>query len=90
MENFSDGYYIGTCLGTVASVINTYELLKYELEYEGKKKFPLTQICLPEGWSNDQGVRVFIKWANEHPEKLHIPAIAGILFSHLEAYPCTK
>jgi hypothetical protein len=47
--------------------------------------------CLPrDGWSNEQAVRVFVRYANEHPDMLNLPA-EGVFIVVLKAsYPCSQ
>src|SRR5687768_2032283 len=45
--------------------------------------------CAPGGGvSADQAMRIFMKWANENPAKLHLPARTSVLFSLRGAFPC--
>lgn len=45
--------------------------------------------CLPRsGISNDQALRVFVKWAREHPHELHKSARVSIVIALSEAFPC--
>jgi len=45
--------------------------------------------CGPkEDLSNDQMVKIFIKWMNDHPENLHQEATVSVVNSLLAAYPC--
>ena len=46
-------------------------------------------ICAPEsGVSGDQARLVFIKWAKDHPAKLHLSARVLAVAALLEAFPC--
>lgn len=44
--------------------------------------------CLPRGVSYEQMVKVFLKWAEEHPEKLHMRAADAVLAALVRAFPC--
>jgi hypothetical protein len=45
--------------------------------------------CLPaDGISNAQAIKVFLKWAREHPEELHKRARLSLLIALKEAFPC--
>jgi hypothetical protein len=46
--------------------------------------------CAPEGSSTDQRIRIFVKYANEHPERLHFAAEAIVIESLAQAYPCKR
>jgi hypothetical protein len=48
-----------------------------------------SQFCLPaDGISNDQAIKVFLKWAREHPEELHKSARVSLLIALKDAFPC--
>ena len=45
--------------------------------------------CFPErGISWEQQIRVFIKWAEANPEKLHESRRLGVIIAFAEAFPC--
>jgi hypothetical protein len=45
--------------------------------------------CLPDsGISGDQGIKIFLKWANDHPEQLHNSARMSFLVALRWAFPC--
>lgn len=49
--------------------------------------FPL--FCLPQsGVSVDDAMKVFVKWANEHPDELHKPARVSVVVALNAAFPC--
>jgi hypothetical protein len=47
----------------------------------------LPSLCVPDGVTLQQKALVFVKWANDHPEKLHEPALAGGMIAIIEAFP---
>ena len=47
-----------------------------------------TEICLPDHVSRLQTIRVFIKYANDHPEHLHKPDYAVLYLAFANAFPC--
>jgi hypothetical protein len=48
-----------------------------------------SQFCLPaDGISTDQAIKVFLKWARDHPEELHKRARLSLLIALKEAFPC--
>jgi hypothetical protein len=71
-------YYIGGVIGTIK---NMDDLLP---------KSPVP--CLPEQLTWGQGVKMFEKYANDHPENLHYQAASVIQMMFLEAFPgpCSK
>ena len=45
--------------------------------------------CFPKkGLSQEQQIRVFIKWAEVHPELLHETRRTGVVSAFVEAFPC--
>ena len=45
--------------------------------------------CTPkQGYSNEIGIRVFVKYANEHPNLLSYTAESVFLLAMQDAYPC--
>lgn len=73
----------GVCLGYIDGVLDTLVLSKGFWSASDV-------ICVPEGVTSDQAVRVFVKYADEHPEKLHLNAPDIILDSLEKAFPCHK
>jgi len=46
-------------------------------------------VCLPErGISNDQAIRIFVKFLREHPEGLHESGRSSLYISLARAFPC--
>ena len=78
----SENYFEeGVCLGYLQAAHDTYETTA---EWEG---FEPTR-CVPSGVSGGQLVKVWIKYANEYPEKLHLKAAGTVLNAYAEAFPC--
>tara|TARA_R110001632_G_scaffold105926_1_gene215534 strand:+ start:9955 stop:10305 length:351 start_codon:yes stop_codon:yes gene_type:complete len=44
--------------------------------------------CLQEGVMSNQLQKIWIKWANENPEKLHFEASGLVLNAYRKAFPC--
>ena len=44
----------------------------------------------PGGISLDQAMRIFLKWANDHPEQLHESARISVMLSLAQAFPCAR
>ncbi len=46
-------------------------------------------LCLPkDGISNDQAIRIVVKWLREHPDKLHLSGRMEALISLVKSFPC--
>ncbi len=46
--------------------------------------------CMPNGVTLEQVTKVFIKYANDHPELLHKDASIILLAAFKQAFPCTN
>ena len=71
----------GECLGYLKAAIDTYRTLAVLEEFE-----PF--ICMPERVNGRQIEKIWIKYANENPENLHMPAAALVLLADIKAFPC--
>jgi hypothetical protein len=46
-------------------------------------------ICMPEvGLTNEQSMRVVVKWLTDHPNRLHESARTSVFLALHEAFPC--
>ncbi len=50
----------------------------------------VTGACLPSEITRLQLIRVFLSYAQAHPEKLHYPASQLVLVAWTEAFPCKR
>ena len=70
------------CMGYVQGILDGVQLI-FGLQPESKF------FCPPEsGISNDQGLRIVIKWLENNPEKLHESARMAVLIAYAQAFPC--
>lgn len=73
--DLSDLYY---CIGIVTGVGQTLVLVKSEYK-----------TCFPEhGIANGQAARIVVKYLENHPQHLHLPAGALTFVAFEAAYPC--
>jgi Rap1a immunity proteins len=87
LDKTSEAFDAGYCLGVMQGITSISQLLFFEMEKNGVPKL----FCLPkQGFSHEQMVRVVLKYLNDHPEHLHIYAIALITRALVEAFPCGK
>lgn len=83
-----NSYALGFCMGLVLGAIQTYDGLENTPNIGYTKP---QMLCLPSNYNLEQGARVFVKWLDTHPEQDVTDApTAGILTSHLDAFPCKK
>lgn len=72
------------CAGYVSGILDMHAIMADPRLAGGKPQF-----CLPaSGISNDQAIKVFLMWANEHPEDLHKSARFSLMIALREAFPC--
>lgn len=70
------------CLGYVSGVTDMIGL--FPPEKDGKKL-----LCVPpSGISNDQAIRIVVKWLSSNPESLHQTARTEIFLALVKAFPC--
>ena len=50
--------------------------------------FDFNDVCRPEGVDTVQLAKVWTKWANEQPEKLHMAASVVVTQALAKAFPC--
>lgn len=73
----------GSCLGMIRGTVTTINLL-VDINSLGKG------YCrTPTNWTIGQGIKIFIKWAEDNPDKLHLRPVIGIIASHNAAF-CKK
>ena len=74
-ESISSGF----CIGFLHGVSSTTAI------------FPeLFRVCIPDGVSSDQLVRVVIKYLEDHPAELHEQELVLTVLAFREAFPCPE
>lgn len=77
-----DRYYdVGYCLGLTQGVRQT-------MQYQNDELPAKYRTCFPEGITNGQGVRIVLKYLQDHPAELQDHAIFLVHRAYKEAYPC--
>jgi Rap1a immunity proteins len=72
------------CIGYISGFLDAHSLTTTQ---SGAKKF----ICTPErGISNDQAIRIFVKYLRENPKILHESGRISLYVSLATAFPCAK
>ena len=78
-----DNYFgVGYCLGVTQGVRQTLAI-----QNEGLPAVDRT--CIPEGMTNGQGVRIVLKFLQDHPADLQKPAVFLVYRAYRAAYPCS-
>ena len=71
----------GLCLGYLQAVSDAYRTAAAWYKFE-------PDLCVPVGVLSGQLQKVWIKYANEHPEDLHLTASSLVMKAYMEASPC--
>lgn len=76
-----DDMEVGMCIGFIGTSQEFIQVWQYESGWP--------EICLPDGVEVDQLARVFVKYLEEHPERLHERQMRLLIDSFRIAFPCT-
>lgn len=74
-----NAYYVGFCTGFLAS---SRDFIR------GWSGSTNGSICMPQKMPTVQAIRVFVGWADKHPEKHHEPMTLGVISAMRDAFPC--
>src|SRR6266496_1313567 len=80
-EAGAENEHSGLCVGYVMGVLEMVKRMP-----PNAREFP----CLPENATNDQAVRVVLKYLRDHPEQLHKARLTLTLDSLRAAFPCSQ
>jgi hypothetical protein len=78
---------LGTCLGFVRGVVDTQAM--WEVVAQVDKSYPKVHSCVPKEVEMKQTVQVVLKFLDDHPERLHEPAVILVLEALHNAFPCS-
>jgi hypothetical protein len=74
----------GYCIGYIAATMDMHALMADPHIAGGAQRF-----CLPgNGISNKQAIKVFLEWADDHPEALQQGALLSVVIALNHAFPC--
>ena len=71
------------CVRYVEGAMDAYDTMQ-GLSWSNPSKW----ICAPDNMQVEQAVRVFLKYADNHPEDLHYPAANVVWLAMHDAFPC--
>lgn len=72
------------CIGYVSGFLDAHSL---STSQDGTRKL----ICTPErGITNDQAIRIFVKYLRENPKVLHESGRMSLFVSLAKSFPCEK
>ena len=80
LNSYADANF---CLGLTQGVRHTMRILNEKLP-------PLYQTCFPSGITNGQGMRIVLKYLQDHPDRLHEQDSDLVYLAYKTAYPCKK
>ncbi|AZE73941.1 hypothetical protein C4K00_3720 [Pseudomonas synxantha] len=79
-----DPFDVGQCTGIVEGGEGAILVLNDSVSANMKTCYPAN------GTTNIQKARIVVKYLQEHPDQLHLPAAALTLISYMGAFPCKK
>jgi hypothetical protein len=71
------------CNHYIHGVIDTFESAR-DWDWSPRNE----SICPPNGFNGDQAIRIFVKYADEHPEELHNSAPSMVWDALHTVFPC--
>ncbi len=74
---------IGSCLGFLNGVIDMATIAREESPKTAQF------FCIPRTVTGAQLAKVFVKYSDNHPEQLHLPAAVIVVLSFKDAFPCS-
>jgi|SRR5271165_6558004 len=81
MEDF---HKAGTCMGFIQGVIDYDTIVTTD-----KNGHPTGRhFCVPAEASETQLAKVVVKYGDDHPQQLHLPAAMIVLLAMKDAFPC--
>jgi hypothetical protein len=76
------------CIGYVRAVLDEIWLQQNFPDELGMKNVGPSKICISKDISNEQALKVFLKYLQDNPAKLQVPANILIRLSMQESFPC--
>ena len=78
------------CLGRLRGTVDGLDLARATYSSLEKKQLPALY-CPPEqGVTNDQSVRIVVKYLKDHPESLHMAESTLVILAMVDAFPCDR
>jgi uncharacterized protein YoaH (UPF0181 family) len=78
------------CTGYLTGILDFDITLSHLENDKSGSKGVIRHICVPDGVSTGQAVRIVVKWLRNNPERLHYPASVLALAGLRDAFPCSK
>jgi hypothetical protein len=77
---------VSICLGVVAGILD-FERIWFAAANVAAGK-PAAHFCVPDSVSATQAAKVVVKYGNDHPAELNLPAVMIVISAMKEAFPC--
>jgi len=78
-----DAYH---CMGIIEGVSETLDHWTFSTEVVAQKQ--IRHACIPAEVTLEQEIKIFLKYADAHPELLHIAGTNLVIGALLDAFPC--
>ncbi|WP_148193083.1 Rap1a/Tai family immunity protein [Pseudomonas syringae] len=88
-NQISSTYDAGECIGTLQATVDTLEIARHT--FSNDKNKPLAPlICWPSNKviPKTQGLRIVIKYLEQHPQELHLNGSTLAVLALAGAFPC--
>jgi hypothetical protein len=78
------------CRGFLTGIADSVTVARAEYPDEGTSPIlpTFSNVCKPDDVTRGKLVKVWIDWANQHPERLREPAVTLVMAAFAEAWPC--
>ena len=84
--SFCTGFMIGVNDGASVGIFMVKSVKSLS---DLKGKMDDISICLPEGVTTGQEIRVLLKYLHAHPEQAHLPTAGLVMMAEFDAFPCS-
>lgn len=84
-----DNLNAGVCMGLVRGIMDTMGLWE-SVDHGGLVDNTAMHGCLPNPLKAIQGVRIVLKYLNDHPDRLNAADTRLVLMAIVDAFPCSK
>lgn len=84
-----DNLDAGECMGLVRGIMDTMTLWQ-SVDHGGLVDNTALHGCIANPLKTIQGVRIVVKYLNDHPDELNDPDTRLVLMAMVDAFPCSK
>jgi|HubBroStandDraft_1064217.scaffolds.fasta_scaffold168636_2 hypothetical protein len=87
-SDLSSSWSAGLCAGYISGVVDSQAM--WEAFEHVEKNYEQFHYCMPAAATNEQALKIVVKYLDDHPERLHEPANILILEALHKAFPCAN